>query len=228
MKPFQCSDIHGVPMSETIKVCKTWTFSSFSLFCPPPFFFSRGNIFVREVRKIKKNNFSSGAVTLCTDQPTPTPAEAAISCDYYIMTRKHEPPVREQNSKLIMPYLAKCSLPTWNSDPHILLKGLYPKANYFSPLACSFLWKLSRQFWGPWQDQDETVLPFHLISSSSLQECSDPLLPPVCPSIFTGSILSHDLILLLSKRVQLNRLLPGQLFCRWKWTQVGSQQVSNR
>lgn len=85
----------------------------------------------------------------------------------YTTTCKHKRPVQEQNSKLIMPYLAKCSLPMWNSDPHILLKGLYLKANYFRPLASSFLWKLSRQFWGPW-DQDETVLPFHLISSSSL------------------------------------------------------------
>lgn len=50
---------------------------------------------------------------------------------------KHERPVREQNSKLIMPYLAKCSVPTWNSDPHILLKGLYLKANYFGPLLAS-------------------------------------------------------------------------------------------
>lgn len=44
---------------------------------------------------------------------------------------EHERPVREQNSKLIMPYLAKCSVSTRNSDPHILLKGLYLKANYF-------------------------------------------------------------------------------------------------
>lgn len=85
------------------------------------------------------------------------------------VTRKHERSVWEQNSKLIMPYLAKCSLPTWNSDPHILLKGLYLKANYFSPLASSFLWKLARQFWGPWRDQDETLLLCPLISSDVLR-----------------------------------------------------------
>lgn len=92
---------------------------------------------------------------------------------------KPERPVREQNSKLIMPYLAKPSVPTWNSDPYILLKGLYLKANYFGPSLGFSLEKLSRQFWGPWQDQDETVLPFHLISP-----CSDPFLPPVCPTLW--------------------------------------------
>lgn len=42
MKSFQCSDIPGAPISETRKVCKTWTFSSFSL---DIFFLRRGKCF---------------------------------------------------------------------------------------------------------------------------------------------------------------------------------------
>lgn len=117
----------------------------------------------------KKNKKSSGAAAPRTDEPTPAPQRQRFHAGVMHRNTKHERSVWEQNSKLIMPYLAKCSLPTWNSDPHILLKGLYLKANYFSPLASSFLWKLARQFWGPWRDQDETLLLCPLISSDVLR-----------------------------------------------------------
>lgn len=148
----------------------------------------------------------------------------------YTVKCKHERPVQEQNSKLIMPYLAKCSLPMWNSDPYILLKGLYLKANYFSPLASSFLWKLSRQFWGPWQDQDETVLLFPLISPNVLRSfpSSGVSYLMVLTAICWGSILCNGLILLFSKCIWLKGLLWGQLSCWWKWAQVETHWVSPR
>lgn len=62
---------------------------------------------------MKENPLSSGAVTLWRAQPAPAPGRDGDFMQLLSPTpHEHERPVQEQNSKLIMPYLAKCSVST--------------------------------------------------------------------------------------------------------------------